>query len=70
MSNALPVQIGQEVISMFDDIFSDTLDQLNKLTIIRYDHIQETNARRDEELRRSRHTNKRRKVSSLCQRVR
>ena len=55
---------------MLDDIFSDTLDQLNKLTAIRYDYNQETNARRDEELRRSRHTNKRRKVSSLCQRVR
>ena len=55
---------------MFDDIFSDTLDQLNKLTIIRYDHIQETNAQRDEELRGSRHTNKGTKVSSLCQRVR
>ena len=55
---------------MLDDIFSDTLDQLNKLTIIRYDHIQENDARRDEELRRSRHTNKGTKVSSLCQRVR
>ena len=55
---------------MLDDIFSDTLDQLNKLTIIRYDHIQENDARRDEELRRSRHTNKGGKVSSLCQRVR
>ena len=62
MSNALPVQIGREVISMFDDIFSDTLDQLNKLTIIRYDHIKETNAQRDEELRWSRHTNPNRKV--------
>ena len=70
MSNALPVQIGREVISMLDDIFSDTLDQLNKLTIIRYDHLQENDAQRNEELRRSRHTNKRGKVSSLRQRVR
>ena len=62
MSNALPVLIGQEVISMFDDIFTDTINQLNKLTIIRYDHIKETNAQRDEELRRSRHTNPNRKV--------
>ena len=51
---------------MLDDIFSDTLDQLNKLTIIRYDHIQETNAQRDEKLRGSRHTNKRGKVSGIC----
>ena len=55
---------------MLDDIFSDTLDQLNKLTIIRYDHIQENDAQRDEELRRSRYSHKRGKVSSLCQRVR
>ena len=53
-----------------DDLFPDLQQQLDKLTVIRYDHIQETNARRDEELRRSKHTNKRRKVSSLCQRVR
>ena len=66
MSNALPVQIGQEVISMFDELFPGTIDQLNKLTIIRYDHIQETNAQRDEELRGSRHTNKGGKVSSIC----
>ena len=70
MSNALPVQIGREVISMLDDIFSDTLDQLNKLTIIRYDHLQENDAQRNEELRRSKYSNKRRKVSSFLQRVR
>ena len=62
MSNALPVLIGQEVISMFDELFPGTIDQLNKLTVIRYDHIQETNAQRDERLRGSRYTNKRTKV--------
>ena len=62
MSNALPVLIGQEVISMFDELFPGTIDQLNKLTVIRYDHIQETNAQRNERLRGSRHTNKRTKV--------
>ena len=53
-----------------NDFFPDLQQQLNKLTVIRYDYNQETNARRDEEMRRSRHTNKRGKVSSLCQRVR
>ena len=48
-----------------NDLFPDLQQQLNKLTIIRYDHIKETNAQRDEELRRSRHTNKRGKVSSI-----
>lgn len=62
MSNALPVLIGQEVISMFDELFPGTIDQLNKLTIIRYDSIQSTNAPSDERLRGSRHTNKRTKV--------
>ena len=62
MSNALPVQIGREVISMFDELFPGTIDQLNKLSVVRYDHIKETNAQRDEELRRSRHTNPNRKV--------
>ena len=66
MSNALPVQIGQEVIFMFDELFPGTIDQLNKLTIIRYDHIKDTNAQRDEELRGGRHINKRGKVSSIC----
>ena len=65
MSNALSVQIGQEVISMFADFFPDLQQQLDKLTVIRYDHIKETNAPSDEELRGSRHTNKRAKVSSL-----
>ena len=55
---------------MFDDIFTDTINQLNKLTVIRYDHIQETNAQRDEKLRGCRHTNKGTKVSGICQRVR
>ncbi|ADO97414.1 hypothetical protein SSM2_072 [Synechococcus phage S-SM2] len=62
MSNALSVQIGREVISMFDELFPGTIDQLNKLTVVRYDHIKETNAQRDEELRGSRHTNPNRKV--------
>ena len=54
---------------MFDELFPGTIDQLNKLTAIRYDHIQENDARRDEEMRRCRHTNKRGKVSSILQRV-
>ena len=65
MSNVLSVQIGREVISMFDELFPGTIDQLNKLTVIHYDNIKETNAPSDEELRGSRHINKRRKVSSL-----
>ena len=47
---------------MFDELFPGTIDQLNKLTIIRYDHIKETNAQRDEKLRWSRYTNTNRKV--------
>ena len=53
-----------------NELFPDLQQQLDKLTAIRYDHFQETNARRDEELRRSRHTNKGTKVSSFLQRVR
>ena len=49
-----------------NDFFPDLQQQLNKLTVIRYDQIQSTNAQRDEELRRSRHTNKRGKVSGIC----
>ena len=48
-----------------DDLFPDLQQQLNKLTVIRYDHIQETNAQRDEELRGSRYFDKRGKVSSF-----
>ena len=55
---------------MFDELFPGTIDQLNKLTVIRYDQIQSTNAQRDEKLRGSRHTNKGRKVSSLLQSMR
>jgi hypothetical protein len=55
---------------MFADFFPDLQQQLDKLTVIHYDNIQENDARRDEELRGSRHINKRRKVSSLLQRVR
>ena len=51
---------------MFDELFPGTIDQLNKLTVVRYDQIKDTNAQRDEELRRSRHTNKRGKVSGIC----
>ena len=65
MSNALSGQIGREVISMFADFFPDLQQQLDKLTVIHYDNIQENDARRDEELRGSRHINKRAKVSSL-----
>ena len=53
-----------------NDFFPDLQQQLDKLTAIRYDHIQENDARRDEELRRSRYSHKRGKVSSLCQRWR
>ena len=55
---------------MFDELFPGTIDQLNKLTVIRYDQIKETNAQRDEKLCQREHTNSRTKVSSLCQRVR
>ena len=49
-----------------NDLFPDLQQQLDKLTVIRYDHIQETNAQRDEELRGCRYFDKRGKVSSLC----
>ena len=49
-----------------NDLFPDLQQQLDKLTVIRYDHIQETNAQRDEKLRGSRHTYKRGKVSGIC----
>ena len=52
-----------------NDFFPDLQQQLNKLTVIRYDQIQSTNAQRDEKVRGSRHTNKRGKVSGFCQRV-
>ena len=45
-----------------NDLFPDLQQQLNKLTVIRYDQIQSTNAQRDEKVRGSRHTNKRTKV--------
>ena len=48
-----------------DDFFPDLQQQLNKLTVIRYDQIQSTNAQRDEKVRGSRHTNKRGKVSGF-----
>ena len=49
-----------------DDFFPDLQQQLNKLTVIRYDSIQSTNDQSDEELRRRRHTHPRGKVSSFC----
>ena len=55
---------------MFDELFPGTIDQLNKLTVIRYDSIQGTNAQSDEEMRRRRHTNKGTKVSSFCESLR
>ena len=53
-----------------NDFFPDLQQQLNKLTVIRYDSIQGTNAQSDEELRRGRHTNKGTKVSSFCESLR
>ena len=53
-----------------DDFFPDLQQQLNKLTVIRYDSIQGTNAQSDEEMRRRRHTNKGTKVSSFCESLR
>ena len=53
-----------------DDFFPDLQQQLNKLTVIRYDSIQGTNAPCDEKMRRSRYSHPRAKVSSFCQRVR
>ena len=52
-------QVGASIPSIIITFLTET-----------HDHIQETNAQRDEELRGSRHTNKGTKVSSLCQRVR
>jgi len=62
VSNALSGQIGREVISMFADFFPDLQQQLDKLTVIRYDQIKETNAQRDEKLCQREHTNPRTKV--------
>ena len=53
-----------------DDFFPDLQQQLNKLTVIRYDPIKSTNAPCDEEMRRRRHTNKGTKVSSFCESLR
>jgi hypothetical protein len=39
-----------------NDLFPNLQQQLDKLTVIRYDHIKETNAQRDEELQRSRYS--------------
>ena len=48
-----------------NDLFPNLQQQLDKLTVIRYDQVQGTNAQRDEKLRGSRHTNKGGKVSSI-----
>ena len=58
-----------------NDFFPDLQQQLNKLTVIRYDRfvpysqqddsLQENDARCDETMQRSRYTNKGGKVSSL-----
>ena len=53
-----------------DDFFPNLQQQLNKLTVIRYDSIKSTNAQSDEEMRRRRHTNKGTKVSSFCESLR
>ena len=45
-----------------NDLFPDLQQQLNKLTVIRYDSIQSKDVKCDEELRRRRHTNKGTKV--------
>ena len=60
---------------MFDDLFPDLQQQLDKLTVIRYDHfvpysqqddsLQENDARCDEKVQRSRYSHKRGKVSSI-----
>ena len=47
---------------MFADFFPDLQQQLDKLTVIRYDQIKETNAQRDEKLCQREHTNPRTKV--------
>ena len=52
-----------------NEIFPDLQQQLDKLTVIRYDHIQSIPAQNHERLRRCEHTNKRGKVSSILQRV-
>jgi hypothetical protein len=49
-----------------DDFFPDLQQQLDKLTVIRYDHVQASNAQHYEKLRGRRHTNKGGKVSSIC----
>jgi len=45
-----------------NDLFPNLQQQLDKLTVIRYDQIQETNAQRDEKLCKREYTNPRTKV--------
>ena len=52
-----------------DDFFPNLQQQLDKLTVIRYDHVQASNAQHNEKLRGRRHTHKGGKVSGICQRV-
>ena len=77
--NFIPGTIDQLNKELYDDVIGaiweahdDLLDEISACTgwCIRYDHIQENDARRDEELRWSKYTHKRGKVSSLLQRVR
>ena len=50
---------------MFDELFPGTINQLNKLTIIRYDH-QDTNPQSDKDNFSAPQTKQGGKVSSLC----
>ena len=49
-----------------NDFFPDLQQQLDKLTVIRYDHVQASNAQHNEKLRGRRHTYKGGKVSGIC----
>ena len=64
MSNALSVQIGQEVISMFADFFPDLQQQLDKLTVIHYDN-KSTSSESDKDNCSSPQSNEGGKVPSL-----
>ncbi len=63
-------RLGRRIFVPVNDFFPDLQQQLDKLTVIHYDHIQENDARSDEELRPGRYSHKRGKVSNLYQRVR
>ena len=59
------MQIGREAISMFAELFPGTIDQLNKLTVIRYDY-KDTNPQSDKDNCSRPQTKQGGKVSSLC----